>query len=138
MKDYIRFKLNDFEKEHAVLNTSNIYDGDIKRQWKNDSEEIHGSWKDINSISDVYSYIDSYVYSVEREGNLKTLCLDTYDTDLALYRAIYAIEKAVCCFDNKDLDFNTLDKESIDILFTKLNNAYKKMQDIIMRRTMYD
>lgn len=88
------------------------------------------------SINDVFDYVDRYVASVEREEKLNVTYLDIYDTDLALYRAMYAIRKMAQCYDNPNCDFNTFGKDEIDSLFNKLEKTYNRMKQELLRRTM--
>ena len=75
---------------------------------------------------------------VEREEKLKTTDLCTYDTDLALYRAVYAIRKMVRCFDMAGFDFYLLDKDAVDSLFALIYGSLEKMENVIRRRAMWD
>lgn len=136
VSNYIKNKLNQFCKEHDVPGKLNRYDGELQRQWKHDRDRTKMLWQEIMTESDVHDYIDRFVSSVEREANLNTLCLETYSTDLALYRAVYAMEKMAQCYNNKNCQFNTIDINAIDIMFNKLEQAHQKMKDELMRRTM--
>lgn len=138
MKDYLESKLNEFKREHNVESKLNRYDGYEQKQWKRDREKIRELWPKVNSVADVKEYIDSYVFMVEREERLRTNDLYTYDIDLALYRAIYAIQKMVHSFDMEGFDWNNLEKEAIDDLFSELYASVDKMRNIITRRTSWD
>ena len=139
MKQYINDKLDNFNREHCVQSKLDSYDGDYKRQWKKDYKEIENSlWSKIMSVSDVLDYVDRYVASVEREEKLNVTYLDIYDTDLALYRATYAIRKMAQCYDNPNCDFDTFGKDEIDNLFIKLERSYSKMKQELFRRSMND
>ena len=133
---YIKSKLNEFCKEHDVPGKLNRYDGDIQKQWKYDREKTKMLWKEIMTESDVHIYVDNFVYSVEREVSLNTSCLETYDTDLALYRAVYAIGKMAQCYNNNNCQFDMIDISTIDFMFEKLEKAHRKMKDELMRRSM--
>lgn len=134
--NYIKNKLNEFCKEHDIPGKLNRYDGDVHRQWERDREKTKMLWQEIMTESDVHDYIDRFVYSVEREVSLTRSCLETYSTDLALYRAVYAIEKMSQCYNNKNCQFDSIDINTIDIMFNKLEQAHQKMKDELMRRTM--
>lgn len=138
MKDYLDSKLNEFKREHNVHAKLNRYDGDEKRRWKRDYERTRDLWKEINSVADVKEYIERYVVMVEREEQLRTNDLYTYDIDLALYRAVYAIQKMVHSFDMEGFDWNNLEKEAIDALFSELYNSVEKMKNTITRRASWD
>ena len=133
---YIKNKLNEFCKEHDVPGKLNRYDGDLKKQWKNDREKTKMLWQEILTEADVHTYVDNFVYSVEREVSLNTPFLETYYTDLALYRAVYAIEKMAQCYNNNNCQFDMIDINTIDSMFEKLEKAHRKMKDELMRRTM--
>lgn len=138
MKDYLESKLNEFNREHNVQAKLNRYDGYEQKQWKRDREKTRDLWAKVNSITDVKEYIDRYVFMVEREERLRTNDLYTYDVDLALYRAVYAIQKMVHSFDMEGFDWNNLEKEAIDDLFSELYVSVEKMRNIITRRTSWD
>ena len=138
MRDYIQYKLDLFNRAHCIKNKLDSYEGDYKKQWKKDYNQTSNLRAEIKSVSDVHSYIDSYVCSVEREQKLNVRYLDIYDTDVALYRATYAISKMACCYDNNNFDFHTLGKKEIDEMFSVLEKTHSKMKDELMRRSMYD
>lgn len=138
LKDYLESKLDEFNRKHNVQAKLNRYDGEIKKQWKRDYEKTSYLWQEIKSISDVQEYINRYVFMVEREEKLKTTDLCTYDTDLALYRAVYAIRKMVRCFDMAGFDFYLLDKDAVDSLFALIYGSVEKMENVIRRRAMWD
>lgn len=139
MKQYINNKLDEFNNEHCVQSKLSSYDGDYQRQWKKDYKDIHQNlWSKIMSVNDVFDYVDRYVGSVEREEKLNVTYLDIYDTDLALYRATYAIRKMAQCYDNPNCDFDTFGKDEIDNLFIKLEKTYERMKQELLRRSMND
>lgn len=138
MKDYLESKLNEFKCKHDIQAKLNRYDGEIKKQWKCDCERTRELWQEVNSVADVQDYIGRYVFLVEQEEQLKTTDLYTYDVDLALYRAVYAIQKMVRCFDMAGFDFGLLDKAAIDDLFASIYGAFAKMENVIVRRTMWN
>ena len=137
MKDYLESKLNEFNSKHNVHAKLNRYDGDEKKRWKRDYERTRNLWQEVNSVADVKDYIDRYVFLVEQE-ELKTTDLYTYDVDLALYRAVYALQKMVHCFDMVGFNWNHLGKETIDDLFSEMYNSVEKMKNIITRRTSWN
>lgn len=139
MRDYLKNKLDEFNKNYNVeykLNT--CWDKDMKRQWKRDSEEIRSQWQNINSVTDVQKYVSWFASTVTRYENIGGVYTDAYDMDLSLYRAIYAIQKMAQCYDNKNLDFHTFDKDKIDRLFNELYISLKEMKEINLRRAMQD
>jgi len=138
MKDYLQSKLNEFKSEHDPYAKLNRYDGDEKRRWKRDYKRTSDLWKEVNSVADVKEYIDRYVFMVEREERLRTTDLYTYDIDLALYHAVYAIQKMVHSFDMEGFDWNNLEKEAIDDLFSELYNSVEKMKNTITRRASWN
>lgn len=137
MKNYINGKLEEFNRKCCIHNKLNSYDGDYKKRWKRDYNDIKNSlWREIMSATDICEYVDRYIYSVEREISSNNTYLDIYDIDLALYRAVYAIQKMACCYDNNNCDFSSFDKSQIDALFEKLNIAYDKIKNEIFRRSI--
>ena len=139
MKNYINNKLDEFNREHCVESKLNNYEGYFKKQWKKDREEISRSlWGEVRSVSDVINYVNLYVDSVEREVNLNVKYLDIYDIDLALYRAVYAMNKMAYCYDNPNCNFITVEKNEIDALFSMLKTAHIEMKNELARRSMLD
>lgn len=136
--NYLEIKLDKFNKEHDVLGKLSRYDGDLKKRWKQDYNNRESVWRNVNSVDDLHSYIDRYTCAVEREKANKSLSLDTYEVDLALYHAIYAIQKAIHCFDMNAFDFNSLSYDDIDDLFWKITKSVNEMKDILICRTMWN
>ena len=58
--------------------------------------------------------------------------------DLALYRAVSAIQKMAQCYDFDDFDFHTFGKEDIDNIFDTLYQWLEEMKNVNMRRAMQD
>lgn len=140
MKDYINKKIEEFIQECDNIESKlDRYDDDYKKQWKRDKKYIRETlYQQITSISDVREYINCYVYSVEREKSLKVLNLDIYDTDLALYKAIYALKIMANQYDNCKCNFKPIDKNEIDDFFESLKKAYKEMKAELLCRTSYN
>ena len=136
VSNYIKSKLNEFCREYDVPGKLNKYDGDLQKRWRRDREKTKMLWQEIITESDVHSYVDSVVYSVKREVSLNTSCLETYDTDLALYRAVYAIEKMATCYNNLNCQFDMIDISIVDSMFEKMEQAHHELKDELMRRTM--
>lgn len=136
VSNYIKNKLNEFCRAHDVLGKLNRYDGDLQKRWKKDREKTKMLWQEILTETDVHNYIDKFVYSVKREVRLNTSCLETYDTDLALYRAVYAIEKMANCYSNEKCQFDVININMVDVMFEKMEQAYNELKNELMRRTM--
>ena len=138
MKHYLASKLEEFNRKHNARAKLDRYDGDLKRQWKRDEQRMSNIWREVDSIADVQNYIDRFVWLAEQEDKVKTTDLCTYTADVALYCAVYAIQKAISCFDMERFDFSLLDKEAIDAMFGLLYSAVKKKENAVLRRTMWD
>ena len=75
---------------------------------------------------------------VKQYQNIKGLFSDAYDMDLALYKAVSAIQKMAQCYDFDDFDFHTFGKEDIDNMFAVLYQWLEEMKNVNMRRAMQD
>ena len=139
MQSYLKEKLHEFNSKYNVkYKLSTCWDKELKRQWKRDCEEISAQWQEVNSVADIQKYVDWYAATVERYENIRGFYTDAYDMDLALYRAISAIQKMAQCYDMDRFDFHTFGKAEIDTLFEKLYETLKAMQDVNLRRAMQD
>lgn len=58
--------------------------------------------------------------------------------DLALYRAVSAIQKMAQCYDIDDFDFHMFGKTDIDEMFELLYIWLDEMRNVNMRRAMQD
>lgn len=141
MKDYLDKKIADFKKYYNVQHHLSTYcnnDCDLNRRWKKDFNQIQNQWQDISSISKMQEYVDMYSSIVERCNDAKGIFIESYDMNLALYRAIKAIEKVANCYDRDGFDFNEFGQDEIDKLFAKLYYWTKEMQNISFRRSVQD
>lgn len=138
MKDYIKKKLEDFyEKCGNIESKLDRYDDIYQKQWKRDKDDISKNlYQQITSTSDVIQYIDYFLASVEREKSLSVLNLDIYDVELALYKAVYALEKMANHYDNNKCSFS-IDEKQVDELFDKMEQAYTDMKAELLCRTSY-
>lgn len=139
LQQYLKSKLDDFNKTYNVQQYLNSYtDKDLKRQWKYDCERAKGQWQDIKSISDAERCIDEFATTVERYQNIKGIFSDAYDMDLALYKAVLAIQKMAQCYEFDKFDFHTFGKNDIDNMFAMLYKWFEEMKNVNMRRAMQD
>jgi len=136
--NYLKIKLDEFEKEHNPCGKLSRYDGDLKKRWKQDYSQRESVWRNVNTVADLYSYIERFVCAVEREKMLKSRCLETYDVDLALFYATYVIQKAIHSFEMKISDFNTLSNTDIDEIFDRLYKSTYDLKEIVTQRAMWD
>lgn len=139
MQEYLKSKLEEFNKKYNVEQQLNAYsDKELKRRWKSDRERARREWQFINNATDVNRYITGFVGTVKQYQGIKGIFADSYDMDLALYRAILAIRKMAQCYDISSCDFATCGKEEIDEIFDTLYQWLEKMNDVNMRRAMQD
>ena len=139
LQEYLKEKLNEFRKTYNAEYHLNTYsDRELKRQWKSDYERTRGQWQNVKSISDVKRYVNGFVGTVKQYQNIKGVFSDAYDMDLALYRAISAIQKMAQCYDIDDFDFHMFKKEDIDEMFDTLYQWLEEMKNVNMRRAMQD
>ena len=135
---YLKFKLDEFNKEHDAYAKLNRYEGELKKRWKRDYSNREFVWRNVNSRDELMSYIAQYTGAVEREKKLKILSVDTYEIDLALYHVTYALQKVIHCYHMDSFDFKTLSISDIDEIFDQLYCGVGEMKDINMRRSMWD
>lgn len=108
---------------------------ELKRQWERDRKQP--KWEDVMCMADVQNYVDRYTVVVDRYMDTKT-GVDVYYVNLALYRATYAIEKMVNCYDNNTCEFYFENTSDVDNWFDKLHKLIHIMQDETDRRSMVD
>lgn len=136
---YLKNKLEEFKKKYNVEYRLNFYaDKELKRQWKIDKEKTKNQWQYINNVEDVISYIDGFIAKVEQYQNIKGIPSDSYDMDLALYKAILAISKMTQCYESNKCDFDSCGKKEIDEIFDTLYHWLEEMDNVNMRRMMQD
>lgn len=139
LQEYLKEKLNAFKKTYNAEYHLNTYsDKELKRQWKNDYKRIRGQWQSVKSISDVNRYVNGFVGTVKQYQSIKGFFSDAYDMDLALYRAVSAIQKMAQCYDIDDFDFHMFGKTDIDEMFELLYIWLDEMRNVNMRRAMQD
>ena len=139
LQDYLKEKLSEFNKTYNAQFHLNAYsDKQIKRQWKEDYKRIQGQWQSVRSISDVERYVNGFKATVKQYQGIRGIFTDAYDMDLALYRAVSAIQKMAQCYDIDEFDFHTYSKEDIDKMFLTLDEWLDKMKNVNMRRAMQD
>lgn len=139
MQEYLKDKLEEFNKNYNVEQQLNMYnDKDLKRRWKSDHERAQWEWQFINDVTDVNRYINGFIGSVKHLQNIKGIFADSYDMNLALYKAILAIRKMAQCYEFSICDFGSCSKEDIDAMFDTLYQWLKKMNNVNMRRAMQD
>ena len=136
MKEYLRNKLLELKKHHnAETFLINYCTKDLKWQWERDRKQP--KWEDVMCMADVQNYVDRYSVVVDRYIDIKT-GVDDYYVNLALYRATYAIEKMVNCYDNNTCDFCFENTSDVDNWFDNLHKLIHIMQEEIDRRSMVD
>lgn len=139
LQEYLKGKLTEFNRTYNAEYHLNSYsDRYIKRQWKEDSKRTQGQWQSVNSISDVTRYVNGFAATVKGYQGIKGIYTDAYDMDLALFKAVSAIQKMAQCYDIDDLDFHTFSKEDIDDMFDALYNNLDAMKNVNLRRAMQD
>lgn len=139
LQEYLKGKLTEFNRTYNAEHHLNSYsDRHIKRQWKEDSKRTQGQWQSVNSISDVTRYVNGFAATVKGYQGIKGIYTDAYDMDLALFKAVSAIQKMAQCYDIDDLDFHTFSKEDIDDMFDALYNNLDAMKNVNLRRAMQD
>lgn len=139
LQEYLKEKLSDFSRIYNAQYHLNSYmDRHIKQQWKEDYKRTQGQWQSVRSVSDIQRFVNGFLGTVEQYENVKGLFTDAYDMDLALYKAVNAIQKMAQCYDVDDFDFHTFDKDDIDELFTILYSGLDRMKIVNMRRAMRD
>ena len=131
--------MSEFNKTYnAEYHLNSYFDRHIKSQWKNDYKRVQGQWQSVKSISDVQGYVNGFVVTVKQYQNIKGLFSDAYDMNLALYKAVSAIQKMAQCYDFDDFDFHTFGKEDIDNMFAVLYQWLEEMKNVNKRRAMQD
>ena len=136
---YLKERLADFNKTYnAEYHLNSYFDRHIKQRWKDDYERVRGQWQFVRSVSDVKGYVNGFVGTVKQYQNVNGLFTDAYDMDLALYKAVSAIQKMAQCYDFEDFDFHTFGKEDIDNVFTTLYQWLEEMKNVNMRRAMQE
>lgn len=139
LQQYLKDRLAEFNKTYNVQSHLNSYsDREIKKQWKEDYNRTQSQWQSVKCNSDVIRFVNGFIATVKQYQNIKGFFIDSYDMNLALYRAINAIQKMTQCYDIDYLDFHTFGKEDIDELFDALYNGLEKMKNVNMRRAMQD
>ncbi len=139
LQEYLKDKLSEFNKTYnAEYHLNSYFDRHIKSQWKDDYKRVQGQWQSVKSISDVQRYVNGFAATVKQYQNIKGLFSDAYDMDLALYKAVSAIQKMAQCYDFDDFDFHTFGKEDIDNMFAALYQWLEEMKNVNMRRAMQD
>ncbi len=139
LQEYLKDKLSEFNKTYnAEYHLNSYFDRHIKSQWKEDYKRVQGQWQSVKSISDVQRYVNGFAATVKQYQNIKGLFSDAYDMDLALYKAVSAIQKMAQCYDFDDFDFHTFGKEDIDNMFAVLYQWLEEMKNVNMRRAMQD
>lgn len=139
LQEYLKDKLSEFNKTYnAEYHLNSYFDRHIKSQWKEDYKRVQGQWQSVKSISDVQRYVNGFAATVKQYQNIKGLFSDAYDMDLALYKAVSAIQKMVQCYDFDDFDFHKFGKEDIDNMFVALYQWLEEMKNVNMRRAMQD
>lgn len=139
LQEYLKDKLSEFNKTYnAEYHLNSYFDRHIKSQWKDDYKRVQGQWQSVKSISDVRRYVNGFAATVKQYQNVKGLFSDAYDMDLALYKAVSAIQKMAQCYDFDDFDFHTFEKEDIDNMFVALYQWLEEMKNVNMRRAMQD
>lgn len=139
LQEYLKEKLNEFKNTYNAEYHLNAYsDKDLKRQWKSDYERTRGQWQSVKSISDVKRYVNGFIGTVKQFQNIEGVFSDAYDMDLALYRAVSAIQKMAQCYYIDDFDFHTFDGEDIDEMFSTLYQWLEEMKNVNWRRAMQD
>lgn len=139
LQEYLKDKLSEFNKTYnAEYHLNSYFDRHIKSQWKNDYKRVQGQWQSVKSISDVQGYVNGFVVTVKQYQNIKGLFSDAYDMNLALYKAVSAIQKMAQCYDFDDFDFHTFGKEDIDNMFAVLYQWLEEMKNVNKRRAMQD
>lgn len=136
---YLKNKLEEFKKKYNIEQQMNTYfDKDLKRQWKIDREKAKNQWQYINSVVDVRTYIEGFIGTVKQYQNIKGRLSDSYDMDLALYKAVLAISKMAQCYEFSNCNFDICGKEEIDEMFNTLYQWLEEMNIVNMRRIMQD
>lgn len=139
IQKYLQEKLAELNKTYDVeYHVNSYFDKYIKKQWKDDYERVRSQWQSVNSISDVVRYVNGFAATVKQYRNVKGLFSDAYDMDLALYRAVSAIQKMTQCYDMDDFDFHTYEKSDIDDMFTTVYVWLEEMKNVNMCRAMQD
>ena len=136
MKEYLRNKLLELKKHHnAEIFLNNNCTKELKRQWERDRKQP--KWEDVMCMADVQNYVDRYSVVIDRYMDTKT-GVDVYYANLALYRATYAIEKMVNCYDNDICEFYFENTSDVVNWFDKLHKLIHIMQEETDRRSMLD
>ena len=139
IQEYLQVKLREFNKRYNVENQLNMYfDREIKRRWKRDHQRASNQWQYIKSVSDVQRYINGFIGTVKQYQNIRGVFTDSYDMDLALYKAILSIRKMTQCYDFDGFDFSTYGKKEVDEMFDVLYEWLDKMNNVNIRRAMQD
>lgn len=138
MKEYLNNKLSELKNRYNAESFLKTFCAtDLKRQWEKDYKEVKNLWATIVNMDDVQKYIDAYDVVVNRY--LKTNSgIDTYYVNLILFKATYAIDKMVNCYDNNKCDFHFSNTTDIDSWFEKLYKLIDIMNNELNRRAMAD
>ena len=83
-------------------------------------------------------YVNGFKATVKQYQDIQGIFTDAYDMDLALYRAVSAIQKMAQCYDIDEFDFHTYSKDNIDKVFLTLDECLDKMKNVNMQRVMQD
>ncbi len=136
MKEYLRNKLLELKKHHnAEIFLNNYCTKQLKKQWERDRKQP--KWEDIMCMADVQNYVERYSVVIDRYMDTQT-GVDVYYVNLALYRATYAIEKMVNCYDNNRCEFYFENTSDVDNWFDNLYKLINIMQEETDRRSQID
>lgn len=141
LQQYLKNELNKFNKIYdARYHVSRYMDKDLQRRWKKDQKSIDQYWQSIKSTDDVRQSVNIFIGTVESFENVsRGIIGDAYDMDLALYKAVTAIQKMTQCYDmSNDFDFYQFGKEDIDKMFETLYSGLKRMEKVNMNRAFQD
>lgn len=141
LQQYLENELNKFNKIYdARYHVSRYMDKDLQRRWKKDQKSIDRYWQSIKSTDDVRQSVNIFIGTVESFENVsRGIIGDAYDMDLALYKAVTAIQKMTQCYDmSNDFDFYQFGKEDIDKMFETLYSGLKRMEKVNMNRAFQD
>lgn len=141
LQQYLENELNKFNKKYdSGYHVSRYGNKDLQRRWKKDKKDINQYWQSIKSTDDVRRSVNIFIGTVESFENVsRGIIGDAYDMDLALYKAVTAIQKMTQCYDmSNDFDFYQFGKEDIDKMFETLYSGLKRMEKVNMNRAFQD
>ena len=141
LQQYLTDELDKFNKTYkAEYYLSRYVNKDLQRRWKKDKKDINQYWQSIKSINDVRRSVNIFIGTVESFENVSRGYIeDAYNMDLALYKAVMAIQKMTQCYDMpNDFDFYQFGKDDIDKMFETLYLGLKKMEKVNMNRAFQD